>query len=84
MAELQVELIVMESTGIYWKSVYAHLENVGITAWVVILDSLEARNRQAIDGKLCVASLPEAPRHAICPRRSCRPCNPELQLFMGG
>ena len=26
----------MESTGIYWKSAYAHLDNAGITAcWVV-------------------------------------------------
>ncbi|MEY2875614.1 MAG: hypothetical protein RLZZ373_2985, partial [Pseudomonadota bacterium] len=25
----------MESTGIYWKSVHAHLENAGIAAWVV-------------------------------------------------
>ena len=33
--ELQIELVVMESTGIYWKSVYAHLENAGIAAWVV-------------------------------------------------
>ena len=33
--ELKVELVVMESTGIYWKSVYAHLENAGILAWVV-------------------------------------------------
>ena len=32
LAELQVQLVVMESTGIYWKSVYAHLENAGITA----------------------------------------------------
>jgi transposase len=35
LGELGVELVVMESTGIYWKSVYAHLENAGITAWVV-------------------------------------------------
>jgi transposase len=35
LGELRVELVVMESTGIYWKSVYAHLENAGITAWVV-------------------------------------------------
>lgn len=35
LAELQVLRVVMESTGIYWKSVYAHLENAGITAWVV-------------------------------------------------
>ena len=31
----QVELVVMESTGIYWKSLYAHLERAGIETWVV-------------------------------------------------
>ena len=35
LAELRIELVVMESTGIYWKSVYAHLENAGVAAWVV-------------------------------------------------
>ncbi len=35
LVELRIELAVMESTGIYWKSVYAHLENAGVTAWVV-------------------------------------------------
>jgi transposase len=35
LAELGVELVVMESTGIYWKSVHAHLENAGVAAWVV-------------------------------------------------
>lgn len=35
LAELRVERVVMESTGIYWKSVHAHLENAGIVAWVV-------------------------------------------------
>ena len=35
LAELRIELVVMESTGIYWKSVYAHLENAGVPAWVV-------------------------------------------------
>jgi len=29
------EIVVMESTGIYWKSPYAALESVGIVAWVV-------------------------------------------------
>ena len=29
LSELRVELVVMESTGIYWKSVHAHLENAG-------------------------------------------------------
>jgi transposase len=29
------DVVVMESTGIYWKSPYAALENVGIIAWVV-------------------------------------------------
>jgi len=33
--ELQVELVVMESTGIYWKSAYSHLERAGIFAMVV-------------------------------------------------
>ena len=32
---LRVELVILESTGIYWKSVYAHLENAGLMAWVV-------------------------------------------------
>ena len=35
LGELGVELVVMESTGIYWKSVYAHLEKAGVNAWVV-------------------------------------------------
>jgi transposase len=33
--ELEVELVVMESTGIYWKSAYSHLERAGIFAMVV-------------------------------------------------
>ena len=33
--ELGVELVVMESTGIYWKSAHAHIERVGIPALVV-------------------------------------------------
>lgn len=33
--ELGVDLVVMESTGIYWKSVYAALEKAGIPAHVV-------------------------------------------------
>lgn len=35
LVQQQVELAIMESTGIYWKSVYAHLENAGVAAWVV-------------------------------------------------
>ena len=33
--ELDVELVILESTGIYWKSVYARLEEVGLRSWVV-------------------------------------------------
>jgi transposase len=33
--ELQVELVVMESTGIYWKSAHAHIERAGILAMIV-------------------------------------------------
>ena len=32
--ELEVERVVMESTGIYWKSAYSHLERAGIFAMV--------------------------------------------------
>lgn len=35
LVELNVELVVMESTGIYWKSLYSHLERAGIDTWVV-------------------------------------------------
>ena len=33
--EFGPDVVVMESTGIYWKSPYAALERVGIVAWVV-------------------------------------------------
>ena len=35
LVEMNVELVVMESTGIYWKSLYSHIERAGIEAWVV-------------------------------------------------
>jgi len=35
LSEMQVALVFMVSTGIYWKSVYAHLERAHIAAWVV-------------------------------------------------
>lgn len=35
LVELGVELVVMESTGVYWRSLYAHLERAGIETWVV-------------------------------------------------
>ena len=40
------ELVVMESTGIYWKSPYAALEAVGIHAWVV-----NARHVKTVPGR---------------------------------
>ena len=40
------ELVVMESTGIYWKSPYAALEAVGIQAWVV-----NARHVKTVPGR---------------------------------
>lgn len=33
--ESGVELVILESTGIYWKSLYAHLETAGVPTWVV-------------------------------------------------
>ncbi len=40
------DVVVMESTGIYWKSPYAALEAVGIIAWVV-----NARHVKAVLGR---------------------------------
>jgi transposase len=40
------DVVVMESTGIYWKSPYAALESVGIVAWVV-----NARHVKAVPGR---------------------------------
>lgn len=40
------EVVVMESTGIYWKSLYAALETVGIAAWVV-----NARHVKTVPGR---------------------------------
>ncbi len=40
------DVVVMESTGIYWKSPYAALESVGIMAWVV-----NARHVKAVQGR---------------------------------
>lgn len=30
-----IALVVLESTGIYWKGLYSHLERIGIATWVV-------------------------------------------------
>lgn len=40
------ELVVMESTGIYWKSPYAALEGVGLAPWVV-----NARHVKTVPGR---------------------------------
>ena len=40
------DVVVMESTGIYWKSPYAALESAGIVAWVV-----NARHVKAVPGR---------------------------------
>jgi len=40
------EVVVMESTGVYWKSPFAALEAVGIIAWVV-----NARHVKAVPGR---------------------------------
>lgn len=43
---LAPDMVVMESTGIYWKSPYAALEGAGIVAWVV-----NARHVKAVPGR---------------------------------
>jgi len=44
--EIAPDVVVMESTGIYWKSPYAALEAVGIRAWVV-----NARHVKSVPGR---------------------------------
>jgi len=44
--EVAPDVVVMESTGVYWKSPYAALECVGIRAWVV-----NARHVKAVPGR---------------------------------
>jgi len=44
--EIAPEVVVMESTGVYWKSPFAALEAVGIIAWVV-----NARHVKAVPGR---------------------------------
>lgn len=45
-SEFAPDVVVMESTGIYWKSPYAALEKVGIAAWVV-----NARHVKTVPGR---------------------------------
>lgn len=35
LSDLQVERVVLESTGIYWRSVHAQLERAGVSVWLV-------------------------------------------------
>ena len=44
--QLKPEVVVMESTGVYWKSPFAALEAVGIVAWVV-----NARHVKTVPGR---------------------------------
>jgi transposase len=44
--QIRPEVVVMESTGVYWKSPFAALEAVGIIAWVV-----NARHVKAVPGR---------------------------------
>jgi transposase len=44
--EVRPEVVLMESTGVYWKSTFAALEAVGIVAWVV-----NAHHVKAVPGR---------------------------------
>jgi transposase len=44
--QIRPEVVVMESTGVYWKSPFAALETVGIIAWVA-----NARHVKAVPGR---------------------------------
>jgi len=51
------ELVVMESTGIYWKSPFAALERVGIIATVVIRLGVVVSDLHGLSARLMVKAL---------------------------
>ncbi len=62
--EMAPEVVVMESTGVYWKSPFAALEAVGLIAWVV-----NARHVKAVPGrKTDMADAQWLPRRTGCTR----------------
>lgn len=72
--EIGPEVVVMESTGVYWKSPFAALEAVGIIAWVV-----NARHVKAVPGRKTDVADAQCgwPRWRVpgyCAPRSSRPC----------
>jgi transposase len=76
--EIAPEVVVMESTGVYWKSPFAALEAVGIVAWVV-----NARHVKAVPGRktdLCDAQWLAMLARAGLLRASFIPCAQFRQL----
>lgn len=76
--QLAPEVIVMESTGVYWKSPFAALEAVGLVAWVV-----NARHVKAVPGRktdLCDAQWLATLARAGLLRASFIPCADLRQL----
>jgi transposase len=52
--EKRIELVLMESTGVYWKSVYTYLERAHIMAWVVnahFVKHVPGRKRDVTDSE---------------------------------
>jgi transposase len=80
LAEMQVELLVMESTGIYWKSLFSHLENAGVTARVVnapFIKHVPGRKTDMLDSEwLAVLARFGLVRGSFIPRNDLR----ELRL----
>ena len=62
--EMAPEVVVMESTGVYWKSPFAALEAVGLIAWVV-----NARHVKAVP-----VARPTWPMRSGWPRWRVRVC----------
>lgn len=76
--QIAPEVLVMESTGVYWKSPFAALEAVGIVAWVV-----NARHVKAVPGRktdLCDAQWLATLARAGLLRASFIPCAQFRQL----
>ncbi|MDM0116761.1 IS110 family transposase [Variovorax sp. J22R133] len=76
--EMAPEVLVMESTGVYWKSPFAALEKVGIVAWVV-----NARHVKTVPGRktdLCDAQWLATLARSGLLRASFIPCAELRQL----
>jgi transposase len=57
---LGVPRVVVESTGLYWKSAYAFLEQAGLLPWVV-----NAHHVKHVPGRQTIGPIPKGGRSSV-------------------